>query len=165
LLKLQEENIALNEICKKYTKRLVIINQFGLINYLRLYEDFHANMKLNDRDKTIRDTRVANSFKELHNFSVQFDLEQMTEIDHKHVPYIVILVKAVEKFKAKYGRNPNDNQAEKKEFKEIILSMKKFEDEENFEQAIYFIYDVTNDYLNVDIKNLQKLNFYFFIIS
>ena len=106
-------------------------------------------MKLNDKDKTIRDTRVAKPFKELYDFSMGFDLEAMTEIDHKHVPYVVLLVKALDKFKEKHKRNPNDNQADKKEFKEMILSMKKFIDEENFDQAIYFVYDVTNDYLNV----------------
>lgn len=80
---------------------------------------------------------------------MQFDLEPMNELDHKHVPYVVILVKALEQFKEKHKRNPNDNQADKKEFKEIIFSMKKFINEENFDQAAYFIYDVTNDYINV----------------
>jgi len=109
-------------------------------------------MKLNDKDKTIRDTRVANPFKELHDFSMGFDLESMNEIDHKHVPYVVLLVKALNKFKGKHQRNPNDNQADKKEIKEIVFSMKKFTDEENFDQAIYFVYDVTNEYLNVNYK-------------
>lgn len=143
----------MNSICKKYSKRLLIVNQFGLINYLRLYENYHANMKLNDKDKTIRDTRVGIPFKELYEFAMGMEMDEMTEIDHKHVPYVVILIKALEKFKAKYNRNPNDNQAEKKEFKEIILSMKKFVDEENFDEAIYYVYDVTNAYLEVYFLN------------
>jgi amyloid beta precursor protein binding protein 1 len=130
---------------------MLIINQYGLINYLRLYENYHANMKLNDKDKSIRDTRVGYPFKELHIYAMDVEMGQMSEIEHKHVPYVVILIKALEKFKEKYNRNPNDNQLEKKEFKEIILSMKKFNDEENFNEALYHVYDVTNSYLEVKI--------------
>ena len=106
-------------------------------------------MKLNDKDKTIRDTRVANPFKELHEFTNSIELENMSEIDHKHVPYVFLLIKALDKFKGTHARNPNDTSVEKKEFKEIVLSMKKFLDEENFDQAIAFNYDVTNTYLEV----------------
>jgi len=119
-------------------------------------------MKLNDKDKTIRDTCVGNPFKELNDFAMGMDLQSMTEIDHKHVPYVVILIKALKIFKDKFNRNPNNNQADKKAFKEIIISMKKYQDEENFEQAISFIYDVTKDYLDVliefkfIIKNFSK---------
>lgn len=120
-----------------------------MINYLRIYENFHANIQLNDKDKVIRDTRVANPFKELQDFVQGINLENMTEIRHKHIPYIILLIKCLNIFKEKHARNPSTNQEDKTEFKEIILSMKKFDDEENFDEAIRFYYDTTSDYLNV----------------
>ena len=116
-----------------------------MINYLRIYENFHANIQLNDKDKVIRDTRVANPFKELQDFVQGINLENMTEIRHKHIPYIILLIKSLNIFKEKRARNPSTNQEDKTEFKEIILSMKKFDDEENFDEAIRFYYDTTSD--------------------
>lgn len=116
---------------------------------MRIYENYHANIKLNDKDKTIRDTRVANPFQALQNFVDQIDLENMSEIDHKHIPYIVLLIKGLYKFRIKHNRNPYNNKTEKEEFKNYVLEMKKYLEEENFDQALTFIYDVTNEYLEV----------------
>ena len=132
----------------------MIINQYGLINYLRVFENFHANMKLNDKDKNIRDTRVGNPFAELISFSDSFDLDVMSEIDHKHVPYIMLLIKALKVYRIRHQRNPNFIKAEKDEIKEILFSMKKFNDEDNFDEAVNFLYDVTNDYLEVNLINI-----------
>jgi len=139
-------------------KRFVIINQYGLINYLRIYENFHGNMKLNDKDKNIRDTRVGEPFEDLVNFSDKIDLDKMTEIDHKHVPYVVLLIKALKIFKEKFKKNPSFTKLEKDQFKDILLSMKKYNDEENFDEAIKFLYDVTNDYLEV-------IDIYFYLLK
>lgn len=130
-------------------KRFVIINQYGLINYLRIFENFHANTKLNDKDKDIRDTRVGEPFEDLIHFSNKIEMDSMTEIDHKHVPYVVLLVKAMKIFKEKFNKNPNFTKLEKDQFKDILFSMKKFNDEDNFDEAVKFLYDVTNDYLEV----------------
>ena len=47
---------------------------------------------------------------------------------------------------------------EKDQFKDILLSMKKYNDEENFDEAIKFLYDVTNDYLEV-------IDIYFYLLK
>jgi amyloid beta precursor protein binding protein 1 len=130
-------------------KRLVIINQYGLINYLRIFENYHANIKLNDKDKNIRDTRVGEPFAELVDFSDKIELDKMTEIDHKHIPYVVLLIKALKIYKEKFNKNPNATKNNKDQFKDILFSMKKYNDEENFEEALKFFYDVTIDYLEV----------------
>lgn len=84
---------------EKLSKRLVIVRNFGLINYLRIYENFHANMQLKLTDNPINDIRIAQPWNELKEFCMNFNLNEMDEMKHKHVPYVVILIQALEEFK------------------------------------------------------------------
>lgn len=85
------------DYAKKFNQRLVIIKNFGLINYLRIFENYHANMQLKLLDNPINDIRAANPWEELKKFCLSFDLEGMEEIKHKHTPYVILLVQALHK--------------------------------------------------------------------
>jgi amyloid beta precursor protein binding protein 1 len=93
-------NSTLFDLAERFCQRLVIVKNFGMINYLRVYENFHANMQLRLTDAPIIDLRIVNPWPELAEFCDQINLEGMEEIKHKHTPFLVIVYKALQIFKA-----------------------------------------------------------------
>ena len=143
---LSEENDKLYSIAKKNNLRLVIVKNNGLINYIRLYENYHGNMSLRLLDNPVSDYRLSCPWKELKDFANSFDLEKMDLIDHKNVPYFVILLKALDKYRNNKNdpeANPN-NKEEKEEFKNIVksfmLSTGTEGENENIEEALSKLY-------------------------
>ena len=143
---LSDENDKLYSIAKKNNLRLVIVKNNGLINYIRLYENYHGNMSLRLLDNPVSDYRLSCPWKELKDFANSFDLEKMDLIDHKNVPYFVILLKALDKYRNNKNdpeANPN-NKEEKEEFKNIVkgfmLSTGTEGENENIEEALSKIY-------------------------
>jgi hypothetical protein len=56
-------------------------------------------MNLRLLDNPINDLRLVNPWPELKEFCLNFNLEEMENIRHAHMPYIVILIQALEKYK------------------------------------------------------------------
>ena len=153
---LSEENNKLYSLAKKYNLRLVIVKNNGLLNYIRLYENYHGNMSLRLTENPVQDYRLSCPWKELIDFANSFDLEKMDVIDHKNVPYFVILIKALEIYR-KNKNNPKANPKtmnEKKEFKTIVesfmLKTGAVGENENIEEALPNLY-----YCNEDANNLK----------
>ncbi|MCQ2819438.1 MAG: ThiF family adenylyltransferase [archaeon] len=148
------------EIAKKFNIRLISANTNGLFGLISIYENYHANMKLRLLENPVNDHRLATPWTELKEFCLGFNLKDMDEITHKHIPYYVILVQALEELRKKKN-NENFNpktKAEKDEFKEIIKSMQKFNDEDNFNEAMSHYY-----FCNADSTKLitDKLSYIF----
>ena len=81
---------------------LVVIQSFGLIGYMRLQYRCHEVIESKpDNDKY--DLRIAEAFPELVSYcdSFNFDLESttMNQRERYHVPYIVLLYKAIVEWK------------------------------------------------------------------
>ena len=151
---LPEENVKLYEIAKLNNLRLVIVKNNGLVSYIRLYENYHGNMSLRLAENPVSDFRLSCPWKELVDFANSFNLEKMDIIDHKNVPYFIIFIQALEK----YRKNKNDSNAnpntkdEKEEFKNIIksfmLSTGAEGENENIEEGLktpYYCYKENNN--------------------
>ena len=111
----EEFNSLLYDIAKKLNKRLVMITSCGLLNMIRLYENYHANMKLRLLETPVNDHRLSMPWKELIDFSNTFELDKMDESAHCHVPYFVILIKALLKYREKKNeQNANPNTRDEK---------------------------------------------------
>ena len=155
----EEFNSLLYDIVKKLNKRLVMITSCGLLNMIRLYENYHANMKLRLLETPVNDHRLSMPWKELIDFSNTFELDKMDEGAHCHVPYFVILIKALLQYREKkndQNANPNTRD-EKNEFKEIIKSMIKFKDEENFNEALGNYYLCNKDKNNLITPKIEYI--------
>ena len=155
----EEFNSLLYDIAKKLNKRLVMITSCGLLNMIRLYENYHANMKLRLLETPVNDHRLSMPWKELIDFSNTFELDKMDESAHCHVPYFVILIKALLKYREKKNEqnaNPNTRD-EKNEFKEKIKSMIKFKDEENFNEALGNYYLCNKDKNNLITPKIEYI--------
>ena len=160
---LSEENNKLYSLAKKLNLRLVIVKNNGLMNYIRLYENYHGNMSLRLTENPVKDYRLSCPWKELIDFANSFDLEKMDVIDHKNVPYFVILIKALEIYR-KNKNNPKANPKtmdEKKEFKSIVesfmLKTGAVGENENIEEALPNLYFCNEDANNLKTYKMEEI--------
>ena len=160
----KEEDNKLNEIAKKKGIRIVIVKSNGLLGYLRIFENYHGNMCLRLMDNPVSDYRLSCPWKELEEYVDTFDIDKMELIDHKNVPYFVILLKAL----SIYRKNKNDPKAnpktkdEKAEFKKIVEGFKLKVDEDkgendNIEEALGKLYYCNASYNNLTTYKLQNI--------
>jgi hypothetical protein len=124
-------------------------------------------MNLRLIDNPINDLRIVNPWTELIEYGKSFKLEEMDIKRHSHIPYIILLIQALEKYKTKVkntltqhnGQCPNSNKkAEKDEFKNIINSMQRENiEEENINEAKNFYYYAAKDRLELITPELQYI--------
>lgn len=137
---------------------LVIVKSYGLIGTVRIQTPIHTiieskpdnfipDLRLasivkevldNSTATGINDTNNTNTFPELLSFIQSIELSSLENHEHGHVPFIIILFKAMEKWIS----NNQDNLlpstfAQKQEFKNIIQSMSRnYHMELNFQEAV-----------------------------
>ena len=82
----------LSEICKKRNIPLVLLRQYGMIGYIRLYK--HENCIIESKMAQVKskDLRIYNPWPELKAYADSFDLQALDELHHIHVPYAIILI-------------------------------------------------------------------------
>ncbi|RVD84036.1 uncharacterized protein DFL_005804 [Arthrobotrys flagrans] len=87
------------------------------------------------------DLRLFNPFPELSTLvdekaASMDDKEKMTTHEHDHLPYVLILLQALNEWKSTHGNQPPSSYPQKNEFKSLLRSKMWNADEENFEEAI-----------------------------
>lgn len=81
------------------------------------------------------DLRLDDPWPELVEFSNQYHLDELDDTDLSHVPYIVILLKYLETWKANHSGQLPKSSKEKREFKALIRADSHNGDFGNFEEA------------------------------
>jgi amyloid beta precursor protein binding protein 1 len=170
---------------------LVIVKSYGLLGTVRLQTPLHTIIE-SKPDNSIPDMRLASiatpssshTFPELLEFVQSIDLSKLENHIHGHVPFVIILFKAMEKWlngtdidtdttatTATSGKKqqPPKTFSEKQEFKKMIQSMSRnYHMELNFQEAVdnaslvYTTLDIpceVEELLHVAEENLKnKLN-------
>jgi len=130
---------------------LVIVKSYGLIGSVRVQTPYHPIIE-SKPDNTVPDLRLAQIskstsengyFAELKQVAEEVDLDKLDSQQHGHVPYVIILLKAVEQWRKNVNVNDSTNKnrlpktmAEKAAFKEVIKAMSKnWNHEMNFQEA------------------------------
>ncbi|KAF8519744.1 hypothetical protein BU17DRAFT_75851 [Hysterangium stoloniferum] len=114
---------------------LIVVRSAGFL--AEFFIQFHEHSVINSHSETAPSLRIDKPFPELLSHAKSLDLDAMEDIDHGHIPYVVILVRAMEDWKnAVTQRQPPKLYPEKQEFKKHIESMKHKLEEENFDEAI-----------------------------
>jgi amyloid beta precursor protein binding protein 1 len=132
----ENQLLPLAELCWKNKTPLLITKAYGLIGTVRLQlRDHDIIESRSDSDRF--DLRIADPFDELLQYSDSIHMETLTSIEHCHIPYIVILLKAIQHWRAEHeGHNPSTF-AEKEAFKAQIKAMSRnFNHEVNFQEAV-----------------------------
>ncbi|KAM9909169.1 hypothetical protein OXX59_003881 [Metschnikowia pulcherrima] len=87
---------------------------------------FYASLTVLARETTIVEThdpsktydlRIDCPWPELYQYCASFDMDSLDDTEHAHVPYIVIFIKALDKWKLDHGGIAPSNYAEKRKFR------------------------------------------------
>ncbi|EJD08513.1 uncharacterized protein FOMMEDRAFT_131246 [Fomitiporia mediterranea MF3/22] len=79
--------------------------------------------------------RLDKPFPALLEYARSLELETMDGTEHAHIPYAVILVRALDDWKVSHGGEVPKTSADRAAFKKSVLAMKRKPDEENFDEA------------------------------
>lgn len=112
---------------------LVVVRSAGFL--AEFFIQFHEHAVIESHTETAPSLRIDKAFPALLDYSLALDFANMDPTDHTHVPYVIILVRALEEWKKLHDGKPPQTYAEKKAFKEGVLAMKFKFDEENFDEA------------------------------
>ena len=137
---------------------LLVIRSYGLIGYLRIIKAEHTIIE--SKLETARpDLRIRHPWKELRQYVDNINLSTIDEMTHGHVPYVVLLIKALDLWRISINSStststtstsdfvPSTNNlrypstfAEKKAFREILHNMRRGKtkvpgEEANFDEA------------------------------
>eukprot|EP01038_Epipyxis_sp_PR26KG_P012040 gene12040-16113_t len=162
--------IALSRLCQEYQIPLILERAYGLIGIVRLQLSNHEIIE-SKSDKDSYDVRVANPFPELIKFCDEIDLNNLDSLQHSHIPYLVILYKAITLYKSEHDGNIPRTYAEKESFKNTIKSLaRNYSDELNFHEAVKESYrayttkqlydeaiDLVKDYSNISLSEKSKI--------
>lgn len=81
----------------------VLIRQYGLIGYMRIIVDEVAVAEQKPFQVAVRDLRVNEPFPELLEYVNSVDMDKMPIEEHGHTPWVVVIIKAANKWVAEKG--------------------------------------------------------------
>ncbi|KAK9151763.1 hypothetical protein Syun_010072 [Stephania yunnanensis] len=127
--------LRLDRICRQANIMLICARSYGLTGLVRISLKEHTVVE-SKPDHFLDDLRLNNPWPELKRFAESIDLNTTDPVVHKHIPYVVVLVKIADDWaQAHSGRFPSSRE-EKRAFKELIKSKMIALDEDNYKEAV-----------------------------
>mmetsp|Transcript_32449 Transcript_32449/g.52558 ORF Transcript_32449/g.52558 Transcript_32449/m.52558 type:complete len:528 (-) Transcript_32449:23-1606(-) len=131
----EASSLALASICWQHSVPLLLARAYGLYAYLRIIVPEHKVVESRP-ESSMDDLRITRPFPDLRAFADQFNLPQLDSTQHSHVPYVVILLKALDAWKRDQGGDLPKTSKEKDAFRTSIKKMARSPHEENFAEAV-----------------------------
>lgn len=78
---------------------MVVIKAHGQIGYIRIFKNCYATCETKEEGEKF-DLRITEPFEELQAIVDTYDIDSLEKPEHKLVPFIVILIKELQKFMA-----------------------------------------------------------------
>ncbi|KAJ3150039.1 NEDD8-activating enzyme E1 regulatory subunit [Geranomyces michiganensis] len=131
----------LADVCWNQDVPLIIVQAHGLVGYARIQVREHTVVETHPEQ--IVDLRFDTPFPALTAFAESFDFDSMDSLAHSHVPYIVILLKAVNTWKQSHNGALPSNRDEREAFKQLVREQERKEpgvENLNFEEALAAAY-------------------------
>lgn len=125
----------LSKCCQELNIALLLLTSVGFVGKLRVYVAEHAVCETKP-DSELGDLRLTDPFPELRRFADSINFETLDEAQHAHVPYVVILIQALDRFRKASGKALPSTREDKDELKKIILKMRRKDVEVNFAEAL-----------------------------
>ncbi|CAE7373761.1 nae1 [Symbiodinium microadriaticum] len=158
----------LGRLCEELQIPLVLITSLGFVGKIRLFVTEHCVCETKP-DSEFGDLRLTDPFPELRRFADSIDFASLNDTEHAHVPYVVILIRALDSWrKRSEGRTLPKTSPEKDEFKDIVLKMRRSQQEVNFDEALANAYKAWMPYVIPDaaqqvlshVANASKSDFW-----
>lgn len=118
--------LQLSEGCWQRNIPLIVVRSYGLLGYVRIQVKQHDVIESKPDGQTapiVWDLRMSNPFPELVSFCKGVDFAELDWMTHSHVPYVVILTKVVEQWKATHGGQLPATKADKEAFVACIKAL------------------------------------------
>ncbi|XP_023639728.1 NEDD8-activating enzyme E1 regulatory subunit AXL [Capsella rubella] len=132
----EDSMVKLDRICREANVMLVFARSYGLTGFVRISVKEHTAIE-SKPDHFLDDIRLNNPWPELKSFVETIDLNVAEPpAAHKHIPYIVILIKVAEEWAQTHNSNLPTTREEKNEFKALVKSKMVSMDEDNYREAI-----------------------------
>ncbi|KAH9617913.1 hypothetical protein KSS87_006386 [Heliosperma pusillum] len=131
----EEMMVKLDKICRKAGVTLVFARSYGLSGLVRISVKEHAVIE-SKPDHFLDDLRLNNPWPGLKRFVESIDINVADPVAHKHIPYVVILIKIADEWANSHGGTFPSTREEKKEFKDLLKSRMIGLDEDNYKEAI-----------------------------
>lgn len=112
---------------------LMVVRSAGYL--AEFFIQFHEHQVIESHSDVAPSLRIDKPFPTLLQHAMSLDFNTMDPTDHGHIPYVVILVRALQDWKRSHDGKPPKTYEEKKIFKAGIQAMKVKTDEENFDEA------------------------------
>jgi amyloid beta precursor protein binding protein 1 len=136
----------LGEICKQLRVPLLLITSLGFIGKIRVYVSEHCVCETKP-DNDLGDLRLNDPFPELRRYADSVDVDAPDDADHAHIPFVIILIRALDKFRETHeGKAMPKTREEKDEFKQILSGMQRNQQEGNFAEALDNAYKAWSPY-------------------
>ncbi|KAL8142144.1 hypothetical protein V2J09_015176 [Rumex salicifolius] len=131
----EDSVVRLDKICRGANVMLVIARSYGLAGLVRISVKEHDVIE-SKPDHSLDDLRLNSPWPELKRFVESIDINVTDPVAHKHIPYVVILVKIAQEWSQIHGGNLPSSREAKKEFKDLLKSKMIGFDEDNYKEAI-----------------------------
>nr|VDD59497.1 unnamed protein product [Brassica oleracea] len=131
----EDSMVKLDRICREANVKLDFARSCGLSGFVRVSVKEHTVID-SKPDHFLDDLRLNNPWPELKSFVVTVDLNVSDPVAHKHIPYVVILVKITDEWAQSHSGNLPSTREEKKQFKDLVKSKMISMDEDNYKEAI-----------------------------
>ncbi|XP_021822830.1 NEDD8-activating enzyme E1 regulatory subunit AXR1-like [Prunus avium] len=131
----EDSMVKLDRICREANVKLVFARSYGLTGLVRISLKEHTVIE-SKPEHFLDDLRLNNPWPELRGFAETIDLDVTDPVAHKHIPYVLILVKMAEEWSKSHDGKLPSTREEKKEFKEHIKARMTALDEDNYKEAI-----------------------------
>lgn len=114
---------------------LLFCRAYGMVGYMRLQFTDRAIIESRPENE-FHDLRLDRPFPALKAYSDSVRLETLTDTEHAHVPFVVLLLKYLDSWKMQNGGEIPKNMKEKNILKDEMSKGMRKNDEENFEEAV-----------------------------
>lgn len=130
-------SLRMCELCKEFGIPLMLITSVGFVGRIRIFVSEHTVCE-SKPDSEFGDLRLTDPFPELRRFADSLKpMDEMDDAEHAHVPYVVILMRALDAFRAENEGKPLPATREDKDkFKSIVAKMQRSPQEGNFAEAL-----------------------------
>ncbi|KAG6404804.1 hypothetical protein SASPL_132380 [Salvia splendens] len=127
--------LKLDRICREANVLLIFARSYGLTGFVRISVKEHAVIE-SKPDHFLDDLRLNNPWPELRRYAESIDLDTADPVAHKHIPYVIILIKMTEEWAKTHNGKLPSTRDEKRVFKDLIKAKKTALDEDNYKEAM-----------------------------
>eukprot|EP00894_Picocystis_sp_ML_P001093 jgi/Pico_ML_1/51610/g2605.t1 len=130
-----DDAAKIDRICRKHGSKVVDVRACGLVATVRIGGEEHPVIEARP-DNVPDDLRLLSPWPELDAYVDKFELEGLDEATFRHVPHVVLLRKALRRWRGDRCADESPNTSEDRaQVRRILEGMVRVGDEENFREA------------------------------